>query len=166
MALPRMTVAVLMSALALSACSSSGEPEPGPPPVSSSSSASADPLGDTPPLLQALREQSGRMSLACGPSTPPDDRDCGEAVERMGVVAHTIRGYLAKIPPNAEVTKLDGALADIEKGVGALRGLACYGLAKPPRRDADRATKQQLCFVDYGIVLAGVTRATDPMTTR
>jgi hypothetical protein len=156
-----MTVASTMVLLALSACSSSGTPKPGPSP---SPSASADPLRGATLLLQLMHRQSSSMQLACNEYVAPDDPACGEAIEKVVSAAHDIRDYLTKIPSNAEVTKLDDAMARVEKSVDGLRQLTCYGLRTPPSPDIDQATKHQLCFAEYGIVLASVFTATDPMS--
>jgi hypothetical protein len=151
----------MMSVLALTSCSSSGTPKPGPSP---SPSASTDPLGGASLLLQLMRGQTSAMLQACSQYTAPDDAACGQAIEKTATAAHGIREYLTKLPANAKVTKLDDAMMKVEKSVEDLRKLSCYGLGTPPSPDVDKSTKQQLCFVEYGILLASVTTATDPMS--
>jgi hypothetical protein len=159
--LRKTTITMVMVALAVSSCSSSDTPTPG---RSPSSSPSADPLRGASLLLQVMRGQTRAMLLACTEYTAPDDPACGQAVKKMATAAQGVRDYLGKIPPNAKVTQLDKAMAQVEKSVGGLRTFSCYGLSKPPSPDLDKATKRQLCFVEYGILLASVTAATDEMT--
>jgi hypothetical protein len=113
-----------------------------------------------------MRGQTSPMLRACNQYTAPDDPACGQAIEKMATAAHSVRDYLTKIPANAKVTKLDDAMTEVEKSVEELRKLSCYRLSTPPSPDVAKATKQQLCFVEYGILLASVTIATDPMSYR
>jgi hypothetical protein len=147
-------------ALALSACSSPGTPKPEPSP-----SPSADPLGNAALLVELMRGQTHSMLGACQPYTAPDDRACGQGIEKAAAEARRVRSYLAQIPANDRVTKLDEAMAKVEKRVEDLRELSCYGLGTPPSPDVDRATKQQLCHWQYTVLLASVSTATDPMMT-
>jgi hypothetical protein len=147
-------------ALALSACSSPGTPKPEPSP---SASPSADPLGGAALLLDLMRGEARVMHVACGPATPPDDRTCGERIEKTAAEARRVRSYLAKIPANDKVTKLDEAMAKVEKSVEDLRAISCYGLSTPPSPDIDSASKQQLCHWQYTVLLVAVSTATDPI---
>ena len=155
----------MMVALTLTSCSSSAAPEPSTAPPASPSP-SADPLRNASLLVQLMNNQTRTMLRACTQYTAPDDPTCGQGIEKTATAAAGVRDYLAEIPANAEVTKLDDALAEVAKRVESLRSLHCYGLSRPPKQDLDQETKRQLCFVGYGILLAAVTRATDPVAYR
>jgi hypothetical protein len=157
----RTTIATMTVVLALTSCSSSGTPEPAPSP---SPSPSADPLRGASLLLEVMRGQTSPMLRACNQSTAPDDPACGQAIEKVATSALGVRDYLKKIPANATVTKLDDAMGKVGKSVGDLRNASCYGLSRPPSPDLKKSTKQQLCFLEYGLLLAFVYTATDPMT--
>jgi hypothetical protein len=148
-------------ALALSACSSSDTPTPEPSP---SASTSADPLRNASLLLDLMRGEVRLMNAACNPPPAPDDRACGERIEKTAAEASRVRSYLSKIPSNEKVAKLDEAMAKVEKSVEDLRKTTCYGLSTPPSPDIDRASKQQVCTWLYAALIASVSTATDRMS--
>lgn len=150
-------------ALTLTSRSSSAAPEPNTAP---SPSPSEDPLRGASLLVQLMSSRTSMMLRVCSQYTAPGDSACGQGIEKTATAAAGVRDHLAKIPANAEVTKLDGAMAEVVTSAEELRSLHCYGLSKPPKRDIDQKTRQQLCFVGYGILLATVTRATDPVAYR